>query len=365
MTIGIVSRIGEENNLMQAIHSLTSHISATEYSDIVIVVVFEGDPNAAILQQIKDDFPKELDNGLIQVIYPTDEFLREVSREPLGWGSIVSTTDDFKKNTMDFNKKLTFLFEYCFGISENYLHLTDQARAIKPYFPLIKKITDNFEEKNISFYAHHLGENSLPGLGRLYSAEMLEDLAEYCAIFTGGLLPFEIMDAHAYLRTTVKVTNQKLGEFLFRMGSQLRGAKPEVEFKTTGITFEGGHGLEKAFNENEGFAWLQTPKVDDSFTMEFKEPLWISRVLITTGSPLFRDTLDGALVMACGADTATGTCRESQCTKIGHFVDPILDVKNLENDVRYPTKCLKLIITAEIKHWVIIREISIWPKDYK
>lgn len=350
---------------MQALHSLTSHISATEHSDIVIVVVFEGDPNAVILQGIKDKFQDELDNGLIQVIYPTGEFLREVNREPLGWGSIVSTTNDFKKNTTDFNKRLTFLIEYCSRMSAHYLHLTDQARAIKPYFPVIKQIIDNFEEKNNHFYAHHLGENSLPGLGRLYSAEMLKDLAEYCALFTAGRLPFEIMDVHAYLRTNVKVTNQKLGEFLFKMGSQLRGAKPEVEFKRTGIKFEGSHGLEKAFNEIEGFAWLQTLKVDDSFTMEFKEPLWISRVLITTGSPLFRDVLTGAVVMACGTDTATNSCDESQCTEVGHFVDPVLDAKNLENVISFPTKCLKVKIIAEVKHWVIIREISIWPKEYK
>ena len=349
---------------MEALHSLKSHISATEYSDIVIVVSFDGDPNAAILQCIKSDFPNDLDTGLIQVIYPTVEFLREVSREPLGWGSIASTSDSFQKNTTDFNKRSTFLFEYCSRMSGHYLHLTDQARAIKPYFPVIKQLIDNFEEKNLTFFAHHVGENNLPGLGRLYSGEMLEDLAEYCALFTGGRLPFEIMDVHSYMRTTVKVTNQRMGDFVFRMGRNLRGAKPEVEFKTTGFKFEGGHGLEKAFNEEEGFTWLQTPKEGDSFIMEFKKPLQISRVLITTGSPLFRDTLTSAFLMACGTDTLTNSCDESQCIKIGNFVDPILDSRNLENVIRFPTKCLKLEMTAEIKHWVIVREISIWPKEY-
>lgn len=361
----MVSTEGEEDNLMETLHSLKSHLSATEYSDIVIVVSFDGDPNAAILQRIKGDFQNELDTGLIQVIYPTVEFLREVNREPLGWGSIASTSDNFKKNTSDFNKRLTFLFEYCSRMSENYLHLTYQARAIKPYFPVIKQIIDNFEGNNLTFYAHHIGENNLPGLGRLYSGEMLKDLAEYCALFTGGRLPFEIMDVHSYMRTTVKVTDQRMGDFAFRMGRYLRGAKPEVQFKTTGFKFEGTHGLEKAFNEKEGFTWLQTPKEGDSFTMEFKEPLRISRVLIATGSPLFRDTLTSTVLMACGTDAVTKSCDESQCIKIGNFVDPILDAKKLENVISFPTKCLKLEVTSEIKHWVIIREISIWAKEYK
>lgn len=349
---------------MQALHSLTSHISAAEYSDVVIIVAFEGDQNAAVLQLIRGDFQNELDSGLIQVIYPTGDFLREVNRQPLGWKSVRSATDSFKKNTTDFNKRMCFLFEYCYRMSKHYLHLTDQARAIKPYFPEIKQIIDNFEEKNISFYAHDLGENFLPGLGRLYSTAMLDDLSEYGALFPGGRLPFEILDFHVFLRPTATVTHQKSREeILFKMGNQLRGVKPEVEFKSTGIKFEGGHGLEKAFYENEGFAWLKTPKVNDGFIMEFKEPLHMSRVLIITGSPLNRDSLTEAVLMACGTNTETNRCDESKCTKIGQFLDPILDARNLENVVSFPTKCLKMDMLSEVKHWVIIREISIWPKE--
>ena len=136
-----------------------------------------------------------------------------------------------------------------------------------------------------------------------------------------------------------------------------------MNFKSRGILFEGGHGLEKAFYENEGFAWLKTPRAGDGFIMEFKEPLQMSRVFITTGSPLYRDSLTDAVLMACGTNTETNTCDQSQCTKIGQFLDPILDAKNLENVVSFPTKCLKMEILLEVKHWVIIREISIWPRE--
>lgn len=362
LSIGIVSTSGEEDNLMQVLHSLTSYIPATEYSDIVIVVVFDGDSNADVLQRIKGDFQNELDNGLIQVIYPTGDFLREVHRKPLGRGSLMTFTDNFKKMTTDFNMRLIFLFEYCYRISKNYLQLTDQARAIKPYFPVIKQVIDNFEEQNISFYAHDFGVNLLPALGRLYSAEMLGDLVEYAALFPGSLMPHEIIDIHASLRRVTIIGHQEPGDFLFNMANERRGAKPEVEFKTTG-TFEGGHGLEKAFNEKEGFAWLQTPKGNDSLVMEFKEPIQISRVLIITGSPLWRDMLTSGVLMACGINTETNSCDESQCTEVGQFRDPLLDATNLENVVSFPIKCLKINVDA--KHWVMIREISIWPKEHK
>ena len=348
---------------MQALHSLTSHITTVEYSDVVIVVVFEGDQNAAVIQGIKRNFQNQLDRGLIQVIYPTGDFLREVNREPLGWRIGKSATDIFKQNTTDFNKRMCFLFEYCYRMSQHYLHLTDQARAIKPYFSVIKQVIDNFEAKNISLYAHDVGGNFLPSLGRLYSSAMLGDLSEYGALSPGGRLPSQILDLYKSLRMTATVTHQdSFEQILFKMGTPLRGVKPEVEFKSKGIMFEEGHGLEKAFYENESFAWLHTPKAGDGFIMEFKEPLQMSRVLITTGSPLYTDSLTEAVLMACGTSTETNSCDQSQCTKIGQFLDPILDAKNLENVASFPTKCLKMEILSEVKHWVIIREISIWPK---
>jgi len=363
LSIGIVSTEGEEENLMQALHSLTRHISSAEYPEVVIVVVLEEDQNAAAIQEITGGFQNELDRGLIQVIYPTEDFLREVNREPLGWRSVTSATDIFKKNTTDFNKRMCFLFEYCYRMSKHYLHLTDHARAIKPYFSVIKQMIHNFEEKNISLYAHDIGENFLPGLGRLHSAAMLDDLSEYGALSPAGRLPSEILDVYTLLRGTATVTHlDDFEQILFKMGTRLRGVKPEVEFKSKGLMFEGGHELEKAFYENEGFAWLKTPKAGDGFIMEFKEPLKVSRVFITTGSPLYRDSLTEAALMVCGTNTETNTCDQSQCTKIGQFLDPILDAKNLENVVNFPAKCLKMEILSEVKHWVIIREISIWPK---
>lgn len=359
-----MSTKGEEESLIQALNSLTSHISAAEYSDIVIVVAFEGDENAAVIQRIKEGFQNELDGGLIQVIYPTGDFLREVNREPLGWRTVTLATDIFKKNTTDFNKRMVFLFEYCYRMSKNYLHLTDQARAIKPYFSVIKQIIDNFEAKNISLYAHDIGDKFLPGLGRLYSEAVLDDLSEYGALFPGGRLPVEIFDDHIFLRPTVMFTHlDSFKDILFKMETRLRGVKPEVEFKSTGLMFEGGQGLERAFYESEGFAWLIAPKAGNSFIMEFKETLQISRVLIITGSPLYRDSLTEAVVMACGTNKDTNNCDQSQCTKLGQFLDPILDAKDLENAVSFPTKCLKMEILSEVKHWVIIREISIWPKE--
>ena len=356
-----MSTEGNEENLMQVLHSLTTHTSSAEYSELVIIIVAsEGGANAAILQRILKDFQNELDSGQMLVVYPTTTFLREASAAPLGWRTL-PFTEGFKKKTADFNKRLIFLFEYCFTISKNFLLLTEEARPVRPFFPVINQVIRSFENLNLSSYVHDFGAHSLPGLGRLYSRKLAGDLAEFGTMFPEGHPPHQIIDTHSVLRATVKVTCQRSEDILFSMGKKLRGIKPEVDFKTTG-DIEVGHGFEKAFYEKEGFTWLRTPNKDDSLVMVFKELIQISRVRVATGSPLYRDTLSDSKLMACGQNAETG-CSESQCTEIGEFRDPILDATNLESAITFPVKCLRIVFTGDGKHWIIIREISIWPTE--
>lgn len=274
----------------------------------------------------------------------------------------MSFTDGFKSKTAYFNKRLSFLFEYCFRISKNFLLLTDQARTNRHYFPIIKQRIDNFEKEHLSSYSLNFGAYDFPGLGRLYSRKLAGDMAEFGAMFPDGQLPIQMVDMYGSMKDSVEVPQQSSEETLFDMEKELHGIKPEVEFKIKG-DFQEGHGLEKAFYEKKGFAWLRAPKADDNFVMVFKEPIRISRVRIRTGSPLYRDTLYDSVLMACQSNAETNSCDESQCVQIGDFSDPVLIANMLKNVVSFPVKCLKIVLKADAKHWVIFREISVWLKE--
>ncbi|XP_022788680.1 alpha-1,3-mannosyl-glycoprotein 4-beta-N-acetylglucosaminyltransferase C-like [Stylophora pistillata] len=362
LTVGIVGTKGEESNLLQALYSLTKHISTEEHVDIVFAVVFEGDSNSLLLQRIKSEFEQELDKGLIQVLHPTREFYEAVNIEPAGWGDL-TVTEALKNNTMAFNKRLCFLLEYCFRSSKHCLLLTDQARALKPYLPVIKEVVNKIEEKNLTFYAHDFGERSLPSLGRLYSEALVGDLADYAALFPGGRLPQSIVNVFANLRMSCPLTSQEGGQFLFKMAIEPRGSKPRAEFETT-IKCEGGHEIEKAFI-HESFAWLQTPKKDDKVIVKFVSPFKISRVLVATGSPFYSDMMINSELSLCANNMETNTCDESQCKVVASFTDPVLDVRNLETVVNFFVKCLKIHFIADVKRWVMIREISVWSRVYE
>ena len=337
------------------------HTKSTDSPEVVIVVALDRDSHAATFQRIEEDFQRELQFGLIHVISPTTAFFKEACAERLGWGN-VSFTDGFKNKTAYFNKRLSFLFEYCFRISKNFLLLTDQARTNKRYFPVIKQRVDNFEKQPLSSYSFNFGANAFPGLGRLYSRKLTGDMAEFGAMFSDGQLPSQMIDMYGFMRDSVKTPEQSSEEVLFDMEKELHGITPEVEFEING-DFHEGHGLEKAFYEKKGFAWLRSPKADNNLVMVFKEALRISRVRIGTGSPLYRDTLHDSELIACKSNAGTDSCDESQCVQIGDFRDPVLNAVMLENVVSFPVKCLKIVVKADAKHWVIFREISVWLKE--
>ena len=361
LSIGIVSMDGEDDNLLQTLQSLTMHMSPTEKTEVIIVIALDRESQAGISQNIEKNFQNELDIGLIQVIHPTQEFLGRVNAKSTRWKPR-SFTENFKKKTVDFNKRLIFLLEYCFRMSKNVLLLTGQARAVRPYFPVIKQQIDNFETLSLSSYEHNFGMNGLPGLGRLYSAHLAADVAEFGAMFPHGQTPSQIIDMHRRIRSSIKHSDQKSEEVIFTFhGKELPGGNLEIEFQTT-CSFPVGHEVEKALYYKNGFAWLKTPKKDDSIVMVFIEPLQISRVRVVSGSPLLRDTMSDSVLMMCENNAETGICDDSKCTEVGNFREPILDVKQLENSLTFPVKCLKIVFIGEVKHWIIIREISIWPK---
>lgn len=354
----------DEENLIQTLHSLSTHTSPLEYREVAIVAVLEGpESNKATVKRIEKDFQNEVEDGLIQVVSPTSDFFKTVDRERrLEWAENVPFTDGFKTKMTNANERLVFLFEYCFQMSKNFVLLTDQAHAVRPYFSLIKEKVESFEKENVTSYVHDFGKHKLSGLGRLYSKKVIGDLAEFGSLFPVGRRTIDnVLQTFQNLRRTVKITSQIRDTALFDMASKLHGVKPEVEFKAVS-DFQKDHEFEKAFYE-KGFAWIKAPEKGDSLIMVFKEAIRISRLRITSGSPLYRDILSDGVVMACESTAEAKGDEDSKCAEIGDFTDPVVDVNILESVVSYPVKSLKIVFTEDVKHWVIIREISIWQKE--
>lgn len=360
LSVGILATGDHEvDNLIQAVRSLKANMELAENPEVVLVPATERGSIQANIKQLEKDLESEIESGLVQVISPTNVFLEKAqSMEPSRWED-VSIIDDFKKKTYHYNIRLAFLLRYCFHISKHFLLLTDQARAVKPYLSIIKQVVGDFENQKLSSYAHDFGAQSFPGLGRLYPKKTIGDLAEFGVLFAYGPLPSQLLDSYQFIKASLKESRQTLETTLFEMTTELRGFKPITKVKTA-IEFVRGHEFEKAFYYKESFAWLHTPKANQSLDIMLRDPLLISRVRIATGSPLYRDMLGNGMVMACGNVSETDSSHHTKCAEIGDFRDPIMDVNVPEKILDFPVKCLRIIFTADMKNWVIIREISIW-----
>ena len=361
LSVGIMATGDHEvDNLIQAVRSLKANMELAEYTEVVLVPVIERGSNDATIKQLEKDFKSETDSGLVQVISPTNVFLEKAQSmiEPSGWED-VPFTNNFKKKIYYYNIRLAFLLRYCFHISKHFLLLTDQGRAVKPYLSVIKQVVGDFENQKLSSYAHDFGVYGLPGLGRLYPKKTVGHLAEFGVLFAYGRLPGQLLDTYQFTKVRLKESRQTLETTLFDMTTELRGSKPITEVKTA-IDFVRGHEFEKAFHYKESFAWLQALKANQSLDIVLKDPLLISRVRIDTGSPLYKDISGNGKVLVCGNVPETDSPHDSICAEIGDFRDPIMDVNVPEKILDFPVKCLRIIFTADMKHWVIIREISIW-----
>lgn len=114
-------------------------------------------------------------------------------------------------------------------------------------------------------------------------------------------------------------------------------------------------------SDNEMF-WSTTPQVGDHYTIIFKTPQRLSRIVVLTGKAHrnFVDFLHGG-VLEIGTDVKKISQTDHACsnlTVVGHFDRGTVDV-NVPRSPK-PTKCLKIKVTKKQESWLIIREIAVF-----
>ena len=357
LSVGLIYSTGEETALLVAVNSIFDHVTPEVYDDVIVVVVMSDSDQSTFLEYMHSEFSEYLQLGLLQVISPTESFYRAVDRGGINWEE-EDFSEDFKRSITEFNKRLIFLLEYSAHISEFYLQLSSFSRVSTHFLPIIKGTLN--ANGNASFAFGNFNQRGILSLGALYPSSVLSEVAEFGAMFPSGRLPCEIFNTFFYIR----VSNDKVlaTKDLFWFMKEKQGHKPDVEFHSS-IESESQFEVEKAYLEEAGYHWAIRPKAGQNLVMTFKTPVRLSRVLITSGTPFFRDVLKAGVVKACEAGSGPLDCDHSKCVDIGRVVDTVVDVGGLEGSLSFPVKCLQLVIEKDHHSWVIIRDISVWIRS--
>ena len=355
LSLGLIYTAGQETAVRATLASILEHLAPQEQNDIVVVVVLGNSNQLEFLKAIQSEFGEFLNLGVLQVVSPTEKFHDKISREQAyKWEGFSS---EFQRSMTIFNMRLAYLMEHSRRLSTFYLQMSSFCRVPTGFLSVIKRTASSITNSSNAYAMFY--RRGILSLGALFTPNMVRDLAELIAMFPHGGVAWEIFEYFRVLRSGIKMVPS---QNLVRFAKVQQGQKPSAEFYTD---LKGGapeFGLQDAYSEGGGYYWAVLPLEGQTFVMTFGEPIDLSRVRITSGTPLYRDILRDSVLKACDASGVSHRCEDSRCVEIGRAEDAVVDSGELHDKISFLVKCLQMVITKDQKSWVMIRDISLWVR---
>ncbi|XP_022322923.2 alpha-1,3-mannosyl-glycoprotein 4-beta-N-acetylglucosaminyltransferase C-like [Crassostrea virginica] len=379
LTIGIptVCR-AKENYLSSTLSSLVNHLPGHGTYGVSIIVCI-CDRHRACREDIKTNltltFFPHVKSGLIRIIETPETLYTPLS-------SLKRTFNDSKQRVWWRSKQnldYSFLMEYCAQRSQYYLHLEDDVITV-PNF--INKIENYMESVNRTWTM--LEFSTLGFIGKFFKSRDVQRLSSLLKIFYNeqpcDYLIFYFLKLMLQMNRFIRIPSlfQHRGHFSSMPNLIRNVTEPSSRFPAFKKRFKGNNPdatvltsmstwmsfkPEFAYStfDNEMF-WSTTPRIGDHYTLIFKLPQKVSRLVVLTGKPHTNlvDFLHGG-TLEVGTDVKRHSQTKIGCSNlsvVGKFVRGCIDITVLSE---FKTiKCLKITVTKKQDSWLIIREIAVF-----
>ncbi|XP_034734920.1 alpha-1,3-mannosyl-glycoprotein 4-beta-N-acetylglucosaminyltransferase C [Etheostoma cragini] len=118
----------------------------------------------------------------------------------------------------------------------------------------------------------------------------------------------------------------------------------------------------KAYSTVDEYFWGKPPTTGDFFVIVFNKSTKISKIKIATGSDDRQNDIlhHGALEVG---EKLVGTKKGKQCSSyitLGEFKNGNVEVQDVDHKIAFNIECVRIVVTASQKEWLIIRSISLW-----
>lgn len=331
--------------------SFTKHVTQ-DANDVIIVISVSQRYIPQVQRLLEQQFSQPMESGLIHVISPTAEYINVLSRRPaLGEVYFRQYSQEFRNKIIAFNKVMGFLLFYSHRISDHVFHVSDQTIAGARFVPDIRVMTQNYN--NSQYFALSFSDFNV------YPSSVLKRFSEFYAMFGLNSAPEIIFDYMFARQSRKNVINSNTQLFSLHKEENKR---LDAKVETSLITVDQYHTVDNIYSDKAGFFWSMAPKKHDYVQITFKNSIALSRILVETGSALFRDIPSMAVVMVCPDKLQQGvsSCDLDKCKVLTKIGDPVQDLRNLENIVTFSVKCLRIEFVKKVENWIIIRDISVW-----
>ncbi|TNN53424.1 Alpha-1,3-mannosyl-glycoprotein 4-beta-N-acetylglucosaminyltransferase C [Liparis tanakae] len=136
---------------------------------------------------------------------------------------------------------------------------------------------------------------------------------------------------------------------------------PPASMHTNIDVFE-SYDAAKAYSTVDEYFWGKPPSTGDFFVVVFNKSTKISKIKIATGSDDRQNDVlhHGALEVG---EKLVGTKKGKQCSSyitLGEFKNGNIEVQDVDHKIAFDIECVRIVVTASQKEWLIIRSISLW-----
>ncbi|CAG6012643.1 unnamed protein product [Menidia menidia] len=270
------------------------------------------------------------------------------------------------------NLDYSFLIHFSAGLGRFYLQLEDDVLSARSFLSTIRRRVTEQSQKTPSWAM--LEFSSLGYIGKLYRAEQLPLLARFLFLFYQEM-PCDWLMSHFRELMTQKQTIvfkpslfQHMGTFSSFQGTynKLKDKDFEEGFYSnppakvyTDMSVYQRNLPQNAWEAGDSFFWGRAPEKGNHLTVVLQQPVVLSAILVETGSG-GKDLLDSARVeMGRGVVVLEGGQSCGDFLPVGVLENGRLELKGLDQNLTAPASCLRVLVTAAQKDWVIIHKIRV------
>ncbi|KAM4562392.1 alpha-1,3-mannosyl-glycoprotein 4-beta-N-acetylglucosaminyltransferase C isoform 2-T2 [Odontesthes bonariensis] len=376
LTVGLSSVKRQKGSyLVPTLQSLFSQSSPEERASMVVVVLladFDVSWRMATVNEIKTAFAVELEQGQLAVIHVSQEWYPPLTGLKRNYNDAPERVTFRSKQNLDYS----FLIHYSAGLGQYYLQLEDDVFSAKNFLTAIRR---HIEEQNQKKGTWAMLEFSALGyIGKLYKAAQLPLLARFLFLFYQEM-PCDWLMSHFRELMTQKQTIlfkpslfQHMGTFSSFQGTynKLKDmdfeeglySNPSANVYSDMSTYQ-KHFPQLAWDAGETFFWGRSPEKGNYLTVVFLNPTVVSGIFVETGSK-GKDLLDSAEVQL-GHDVVTAEKEESceEFQSLGVLKNGRFEMLELDKKYTSASSCLRILVTAAQKDWVIIEKMRISTKQ--
>lgn len=326
-----------------------------------------------LVQEITRKFAHHIIAGRLLVIQAPEEYYPSLDGLKRNYNDPEDRVRFRSKQNVDY----AFLLNFCTNLSDFYMMLEDDVRCSRNFLTALKKVITSREGS----YWVMLEFSKLGYIGKLYHSRDLPRLAHFLLMFyqempcdwllihfRGLLAQKDVIRfkpslfQHMGYYSSYKGAENKLKDDDFEEDSIDIPDNPPASLYTNINVFE-NYDATKAYSSIvDEYFWGKPPCTGDFFIIIFNKPTKITRIKILTGTEDRQNDIlhHGALeVGQKSVDTKQGR----QCTSyitLGEFKVGNIEVSNVDHKIGFDIECVRIVITASQKEWLIIRSVSLW-----